>query len=164
MNYYIYTDGSARNNGQKNNYGAWGWVCVSEDDSRLDGRAVSTHNTTNQRMELMGAVDALESMLPFLKEEDTVIVYTDSAYLHNCYTQKWYDNWEKNGWQTTKRRPVVNADLWERLIPFFKNDFILFEKVKGHSDGETRHEKWNNYVDKIVQEASKKAKDENCNN
>ena len=108
--------------------------------------------TTNQRMELIAAAEALDYLfyneicVPF----DSIKIYTDSAYLHNCYAQKWYVNWQNNGWKTTKKQPVVNQDLWERLVRYFEMPEVEFLKVKGHADN-----KWNNYVDKLAVDASK---------
>lgn len=157
MIYSVYTDGSARNNGEKNNCGAWGWVNISGNE-KMDEKVAVEYDTTNQRMELMAAADALETIVPYLSKIDILTIYTDSAYLHNCYHNKWYQTWEKNGWKTTKKQPVANEDLWRRLLPFFENPQIFFSKVKGHADNSTPHEKWNDYVDKKVQEASAKAK------
>ena len=102
-------------------------------------------------MELIAAAEALEYLfynhlaVPF----DRVIVYTDSAYLHNCYTQKWYRNWQMNGWRNAKKEKVANQDLWERLVHFFEAPEVEFVKVKGHADNE-----WNNYVDNLAQSTS----------
>ena len=85
---------------------------------------------------------------------DQIAVYTDSAYLHNCYTQKWYRNWKLNGWKNAKKQPVANQDLWEKLIPYFDNSQIDFIKVKGHADNF-----YNNIVDEMAQKASMKAKE-----
>lgn len=159
MIYRIYTDGSARNNGGAKSWGAWGWVCVSQEGDKISGRTTATSNTTNQRMELMAAVEALETTAPLLETLDTIEVYTDSSYLCNCVNQNWYSKWETNGWKTTKRQEVINADLWRRLIPFFRDCRIKFLKVKGHADGSTEHEKWNAYVDNLVQNASAALKD-----
>ena len=100
MIFEVYSDGSTRNNGRADAIGAWAYVILNEGKNiHEDCRAEI--GTTNQRMELTGAVEALEYLfhnhlaVPF----DRVVVYTDSAYLHNCYTQKWYVNWQNNGWR-----------------------------------------------------------------
>ena len=80
---------------------------------------------------------------------DSVVVYTDSAYLHNCYQQKWYVNWQKNGWKNAKKQPVANQDLWKMLIPYFETFGIDFVKVKGHAGNQ-----WNEYVDDLAQTAA----------
>ena len=80
---------------------------------------------------------------------DHVEVCTDSAYLHNCVKQKWYVNWQNNGWKNAKKQPVANRELWERLIKWFDSPEVDFIKVKGHADNY-----WNNIVDDLAQTAS----------
>jgi ribonuclease HI len=150
MTFEIYSDGSTRNNGRADAVGAWAYVVLSEGKKIYEDCRVEV-GTTNQRMELIAAAEALEYLfhshlaIPF----DRVVVYTDSAYLHNCYTQKWYRNWQMNGWRNTKKEPVANQDLWERLVHFFEAPEVEFVKVKGHANNE-----WNNYVDGLAQGAS----------
>ena len=150
MTFEVYSDGSTRNNGRADAVGAWAYVILNgEEKVHEDCRAEI--GTTNQRMELIAAVEALDYLfyneicVPF----DSIKIYTDSAYLHNCYAQKWYINWQNNGWKTTKKQPVVNQDLWERLVRYFEMPEVEFLKVKGHADN-----KWNNYVDALAQGAS----------
>ena len=150
MKFEIYSDGSTRNNGRADAVGAWAYVILNEGKKIYEDCRVEV-GTTNQRMELIAAAEALEYLfynhlaVPF----DQVVVYTDSAYLHNCYTQKWYRNWQMNGWCNAKKQPVANQDLWERLVRFFEAPEVEFVKVKGHADNQ-----WNNYVDKLAQGAS----------
>ena len=102
--------------------------------------------TTNQRMELTAALNAcreVEKMDAFARAR----VYSDSAYLVNCWKQNWWRSWQVNGWKNSKKEPVANPDLWMGLIPFFEKvpngyDFI---KVKGHAGNE-----WNEIVDKMA--------------
>lgn len=150
MLFEVYSDGSTRNNGRADAVGAWAYVVLNNGEkAHQDCRAEI--GTTNQRMELIAAAEALEYLfhneiaVPF----DRVIVYTDSAYLHNCVTQKWYINWQNNGWRNSKKEPVANRDLWERLVKYFEMPEVEFVKVKGHADNE-----WNNYVDALAQGAS----------
>lgn len=150
MTFEIYCDGSTRGNGKENAVGAWAWL-VHEEGKIIHKACRAEANTTNQRMELTAAAEALEYvvntvMCPF---HDKVIVYTDSAYLHNCYTQKWYDNWQMNGWKNSKKQPVANRDLWERLIVFFDRAEVEFVKIKGHAGVE-----YNEIVDTMAQTAS----------
>lgn len=159
MIYRVYCDGSTRGNGQENAVGAWAYVIVNseyESMSRADVQAVS--GTTNQRMELQAAIEAIKAALPLCEKGDIIQIYTDSAYLHNCYKQKWYENWQKNGWKNAKKQPVANEDLWKELIPYFDTFGIEFYKVKGHTAGTTNHEMWNNYVDELAQNASARKK------
>jgi ribonuclease HI len=160
MIFEIYSDGSTRGNGKAGAVGAWAYVVLREGE-KFCYECQAVKDTTNQRMELTAAAEALEHLfyneicVPF----DRVIIYTDSAYLHNCYIQKWYVNWQNNGWRNSKKEPVANQDLWERLIKYFEMPEVEFKKVKGHADN-----KWNNYVDELAQKASEDLKNENSNN
>ena len=150
MLFEVYSDGSTRKNGQAGAVGAWAYV-VLNDSGKMHQDCRVEIDTTNQRMELMAAAEALEYLfyneicVPF----DRVVLYTDSAYLHNCYMQKWYANWQMNGWRNAKKERVANQDLWERLVKFFEMPEVEIVKVKGHADN-----KWNNYVDDLAQSAS----------
>ena len=158
MRFEIYCDGSTRGNGTSSAAGAWAYVIV-ECHQEIIRKCEAEANTTNQRMELRAAAEALDYVVyNFLTPFDQVVVYTDSAYLHNCYKQKWYKAWEINGWKNSKKQPVANQDLWERLIKYFEMPEIEFAKVKGHS-GITEHEKWNDVVDKMAQAASAELKE-----
>ena len=158
MKFEVYSDGSTRNNGRADAVGAWAYVVLNGEEIVYEDCRVEV-GTTNQRMELLAAAEALDYLfcneicVPF----DRVIVYTDSAYLHNCVTQKWYVNWQANGWRNAKKERVANQDLWERLVQYFDMPEVEFVKVKGHDTN-----KWNNYVDALAQGASanvKKVKD-----
>lgn len=150
MTFEVYCDGSTRGNGKENAVGAWAYV-ILQNNEKMFSKVVAVKNTTNQRMELEAAYSALNYLLmneicvPF----DSIKIYTDSAYLHNCYIQKWYVNWQNNGWMNSKKQPVANQDLWEKLIPFFEMPEVEFIKVKGHANN-----KWNCYVDELAQAAS----------
>ena len=152
MKFEVYSDGSTRNNGRADAIGAWAYVILQNGDKIHEDCRVEV-GTTNQRMELIAAAEALDYLfyneicVPF----DCVKIYTDSAYLHNCYTQKWYVNWQNNGWRNAKKEKVANQDLWERLVKYFEMPEVEFIKVKGHADN-----KWNNYVDELAQGASGK--------
>ena len=135
----IYCDGAASNNGYDNAVGGYGWVMELRGEAPLlyGGRK---ENATNNQMELTAMISALsflEGMLSRgeykLEDDEQVFVYTDSAYISNCYTQKWYLNWRHNGWVNSKREPVANKESWETLIPWFERPNIHIVKVKGHS-------------------------------
>lgn len=144
----IYTDGSCRRNGTQDAPGAWGYVVLDVEEKDIiceDYQAVK--GTTNQRMELEAVIQACEKVSDAVKYPfDEAYIHTDSAYIHNCLTQKWYVKWLENGWITSSKKPVSNQDLWKRLIPFFEDSHYSFFKVGGH-----RGIKWNEYVDKKVQ-------------
>lgn len=124
----IYTDG-----GYRERVGSWAWV------DPISGRSDSGVNTetTNQRMELKAALEAMDTFL----DEPNLTIVSDSAYLVNGMTDKWYEKWEKNGWINSKGEAVVSSDLWAGLARFAReNPTIKFEKVKGHS-GDPGNEK-----------------------
>lgn len=156
--YKIYTDGSCKGNGKKDAVGAFAYVIIGEGE---DGEEIiaeyadAYRNTTNNRMEMMAVIKALEKLeiITSLEEEKETLfansaIFTDSAYIHNCLKQKWYVNWQENGWVNSSKQPVKNKDLWERIIPYFNK--INFYKVKGHAG-----DKWNEYVDNLAQSQAK---------
>jgi len=126
----IYCDGACSNNQHKENRGGWGAILLYKGKGREISGAEK--NTTNNRMELLACIMALEAIKnPTLP----VSVFTDSAYLHNCLVQKWYQRWQKNGWLTAGKKPVENKDLWLTLLAL-KDRFphITFHKVAAHSN------------------------------
>lgn len=153
----IYTDGSCRGNGKKKSVGANAFVILDEEEKVIAEWAGAERNTTNNRMEMKAIINAISELEEYSYSAqvkiDKISIYTDSAYIHNCMKQKWYINWQKNNWLNSKKEPVKNKDLWEVLIPYFTNEKITFNKVKGHADN-----KWNNYVDELAQSASAKLK------
>ena len=165
MLFEVYSDGSTRNNGHADAVGAWAYAVLQNGEKIHEDCRVEVA-TTNQRMELIAAAEALDYL--FYNEIcvpcDKVIIYTDSAYLHNCYTQKWYVNWQSNGWRNSKKEPVANQDLWERLIKYFEMPEVDFKKVKGHAGNRNEHERWNDFVDVLAQGASEVLKNENSDN
>lgn len=158
MKFEIYCDGSSRDNGRTNSVGAWAYIIL------LDGTKITENwgtelGATNQKMELTAAKEAFCALLLMdFQSFDEVYVYTDSSYLQQCCSQKWYLKWLGNGWLNAKKEPVANKELWEELIPHFENPNMHFLKVKGHSNGNTTQEKWNCYVDGLAQTASQKLK------
>lgn len=123
MTMRIYTDGSCLGNPGP---GGWAWI---EEETRVNGVGGARY-TTNQVMELTAVLEALLAH----PDEDLTIV-TDSAYIINCFEEKWYDNWTGNG-RKRDGSPVANWDLWSAILQdlFFKRDGeIVFEKVKAHS-------------------------------
>jgi ribonuclease HI len=86
-------------------------------------------HTTNQRMELMAAIEALASIPGCRRVE----IYTDSSYVMNCFRDRWWVKWEANGWLGAAKQPVTNRDLWERLIAETRRHDVVWHKVKGHS-------------------------------
>lgn len=124
----IYCDGGCRGNQAEKNVGGWGAYLVwGEHEKELFG---GERNTTNNKMELMGAIEGLRA----IKNKNVPVdVYVDSAYVLNGITQ-WIFGWMKKGWVNSKKEPVANKELWQELLAQ-KNMFsdITFHKVKGHS-------------------------------
>ena len=122
----IYTDGACRGNPGP---GGWGAVLVyGKYEKELSG---GERETTNNRMELLGAISALEA----LKEPCEVILTSDSKYLTDAFLQGWVDSWRERGWRRGKEE-LKNPDLWERLYNLTKIHKIEFVWVKGHAGHE----------------------------
>ena len=119
----IYTDGACKGNPGK---GGWGALLTYGDNKReLCG---GEKETTNNRMEMMAAIKALQS----LKRQCNVALYTDSTYLRKGVLE-WMKNWKKNGWKTAAKKPVKNVDLWQQLDLIIQQHNIEWHWVKGHS-------------------------------
>lgn len=119
----IYTDGACKGNPGP---GGWGvFMQYKENKKELCG---GEKNTTNNRMELMAAITALET----LKKPSVVLLHTDSKYVLQGITE-WIDNWKKRGWKTAAKKPVKNEDLWRRLDSAIQKHKIDWVWVKGHS-------------------------------
>lgn len=136
----VYTDGAC-----SGNPGPGGWGAVLMFGDAVKEISGGEPRTTNNRMELTAAVRALE----MLKEPVRVRLHTDSAYMVNCFHEAWYERWERNGWKNSKKEPVENRDLWERLISQTRLHHVEFVKVKGHST-----DKWNNRCDELARAAA----------
>ena len=120
------------------------WAAIIIDAG--DERAVSGSepSTTNQRMELRGAIEGLAA----IPGRRRVNLYTDSAYVMNCFRDRWYERWERSGWLNSGKQPVANRDLWERLIAETRRHDVGWHKVRGHS-GEPLNER----VDRLARAA-----------
>ena len=123
----IHTDGGCSNNQKSENIGGWGAVLEYGDNIKeLYGGEI---NTTNNRMEMTALIEALS----VLKRKELYIeVFSDSAYLINCFREKWYVKWLKNDWKNSKKEPVENQDLWQKLLALTDGQHINFNRVKGH--------------------------------
>lgn len=145
----IYTDGSMKSDGHDFTKGTGAWAfAVVENETVIFTKDGTSFDTTNQKMELTACAEALKYASLHKYPDETVIIYSDSAYLINCCSQKWYANWEKNGWKNSKKEPVANKELWEQIIPYFKQPNYIFNKVKGHADN-----CFNNICDNLAQSA-----------
>lgn len=155
IKYKIYTDGATSNNKKGEGIGGYAFV-ITKDNEELCSDYDNEKNTTNNICELKGLIFACQTMENILvneSEEALCEFYTDSAYIHNCYKDKWYKNWQLNGWENSKGLPVANRELWEQLIPFFHKEYFEFYKVKGHNG-----DKWNEYVDKLAVKAREESR------
>ena len=148
----IYTDGATSNNGREGAVGGYAWAVVLNNEC-VDYAAHMVEPATNNICEMMAIIDACENVLPKLGEFDEVIIYSDSAYCINCYKQFWWKAWLHNNWVNSKKEPVKNRELWERLIPFFTDARFQFIKVKGHAGNKDKNSKWNEFVDDLAVKA-----------
>jgi ribonuclease HI len=122
----IHTDGACSGNPGP---GGWGVILTyGEHEKELKGGEA---HTTNNRMELMGAISALEA----LKRPSTVELHTDSKYVHDGIS-KWIHGWKRNGWKTAEKKPVKNVDLWQRLDQAIQRHEVHWRWVKGHAGHE----------------------------
>lgn len=119
----IYTDGAC-----SGNPGPGGWGAVLSYGGRERELYGPERATTNNRMEMMAAIRALES----LRRPATVHLHTDSTYLRNGIT-RWIHGWQRNGWLTSARTPVKNVDLWQRLVAAIARHEVRWIWVKGHA-------------------------------
>lgn len=138
---HIYSDGACRGNPGP---GGWGTLLVfNGTEKELYGAEA---DTTNNRMELMGAIMGLES----LTRSCEVVLTTDSTYVKNGITE-WIENWKKKGWKTAAKKPVKNKDLWQRLDEACQPHAIKWEWVKGHS-GHDENERVDQLANKAIDE------------
>lgn len=142
----LYTDGACSGNQNETNIGGWGAILeYGSHRKELYGGEI---NTTNNRMEMM----ALLSSLRALKRENlTIRVFSDSSYLMDCFRQKWYVNWQKNNWKTSKKTDVENKDLWMALLDETRKHTVSFYRVKGHVNLNNPNTNTENYYSKFIQ-------------
>ena len=122
----VFTDGACAGNPGP---GGWAWaVAPSGRPCGSGGEA----RTTNQRMELQAVLEALRA-LGVGSEAGSVEVVSDSTYVVNCFRDRWWANWQRNGWKNAKKQPVANADIWVPLVELVQSGDVRFRWVKGHS-------------------------------
>ena len=136
----IYTDGSCLKNP-----GNGGWAAIINIDNEVKKISGSVKDTTNNKMELMAPIKALQE----LKEQQPIEIYTDSQYVKLGITD-WIHKWIKNNWQTSKKEPVKNKDLWMQLYNLTKSFEIDWIWIKAHA-GNTLNEE----VDLLAKNAAK---------
>lgn len=127
----IYTDGACKGNPGPGGFGAI--LVYSGREKELSGGEA---NTTNNRMELLGAITALEK----LKEPCEVTLTSDSKYLVDAVTKGWVYSWKKKGWKKSDGKTALNIDLWERLLSLLETHKVEFVWIKGH-DGHAYNER-----------------------
>ena len=120
----IYTDGAC-----SGNPGPGGWAAILIDDGNEIELSGGESHTTNQRMELTGPIEGLRA----LTGRRAVAIHSDSAYVVNCFRDKWYLRWRANGWRNAQKKPVENRDLWETLLEVVEQHDVTWVKVAGHS-------------------------------
>ncbi|MCH5314296.1 MAG: ribonuclease HI [Eubacterium sp.] len=123
----IYTDGACSGNPGK---GGWGAILIyNETEKEFSGGEA---HTTNNRMELTAVIMALKK----LKEPCEVTLTTDSKYVCDAITKGWVYSWKNNGWKKADKKPALNVDLWEQLLPLLETHKVEFVWVKGHNGHE----------------------------
>ena len=135
----IYTDGSCLKNP-----GDGGWAAIININSQIKKISGSVKGTTNNKMELMAPIKALQEV----KEQKQIEIYTDSQYVKLGITN-WIHKWIKNNWQTSKKEPVKNKDLWMELYDLTKSHEIKWIWVKAHAGN-----KLNEEVDLLAKQAA----------
>jgi len=143
----IYTDGAC-----SGNPGPGGWGAILMCDGVKKEISGGNKDTTNNIMEITAVLEALK----LLKFPCELKIYSDSAYVVNCFKQKWIYNWQKNDWRTADKKPVKNKELWQELYELLNEHKFEFIKVKGHSDNE-----YNNRCDFLATNEIKKNGQEN---
>ena len=123
----IYTDGAC-----SGNPGPGGWGAILEYQGRERELSGGEANTTNNRMELLGVITALEA----LKEPCVVELYSDSKYVMDGLSKGWAESWRKNGWRKKDKKPALNPDLWERLLVLTEKHEVRCHWIKGHAENE----------------------------
>lgn len=138
----IYTDGSCDTTTRR---GGWGYLLRYGDQEKTASGFEA--DTTNNRMELTAAVEALTA----LTQPCRVVLMTDSQYLKNAFTAGWLKSWQRNGWQTSNRQPVKNQDLWLRLLELSGLHDLTWAWTKGHA-GHSENER----VDRLALQARRR--------
>lgn len=138
----IFTDGACLGNP-----GPGGWGAILRYNGTEKELSGGEPDTTNNRMELLGAIEALEA----LKEPCEVILTSDSQYLVSAIEKGWAVRWRQNGWMRNKSEPALNADLWERLLSLIATHRVTMRWVRGHA-GHPENER----CDRLAVEYAKK--------
>ena len=138
----IYTDGAC-----SGNPGPGGWGAILEWNGVEKEISGGAPETTNNRMELTGVIRALE----LLKESCVVELYSDSKYVIDALSKGWVYGWQKKGWIKSDKKPALNVDLWEQLLPLIDRHQVHYHWVKGHASNAK-----NNRCDELAVAESRK--------
>jgi ribonuclease HI len=143
----VYTDGACSGNPGP---GGWAWAVAPDGESNESGGEA---RTTNQRMELTAAIEAVRVNGPVARKgAKRLVIVSDSTYVVHCFRDRWWVKWKANGWRNSKREPVANADLWDQLIELYltfpEAERPDFQWVKGHSG-----DPMNDLVDRLAVDA-----------
>lgn len=125
MSYVIYTDGSCLGNPGA---GGWAAIVIDRETGEVSEHSGGARQTTNNRMELMAAIEALDS----IPVGSSIEIFTDSQYLRNAFEKNWLANWKRRGWVTSNKTPVLNQDLWLALDDLIASRDVSFNWVRGH--------------------------------
>lgn len=120
----IYTDGAC-----SGNPGPGGWGAILRYKSHEKEISGSERQTTNNRMELLAVIKALE----ILKEPCNVSIYSDSKYFCDAITKGWAQKWKENNWRRGKSGPALNSDLWDKILKLLENHSVKIHWIKGHA-------------------------------
>lgn len=121
----VYTDGACSGNPGP---GGWAWAVAPTGDPQGSGGEPST---TNQRMELLAVLNALQVLGT---QAGAIEVVSDSQYVVKCFNEAWWEGWLRRGWKNSQRQPVANRDLWEPLIDLVRErGDVTFRWVRGHN-------------------------------
>ena len=138
----IYTDGAC-----SGNPGPGGWGAILRYGEKTKELSGGEKNTTNNRMELMGVISALQA----LNQPCRVQLYTDSQYVVNAMEKGWAVSWRAKGWRRSNKEPALNPDLWQQLLDLCEQHEVTFHWVKGHAEN-----KYNNRCDELAVAAREK--------
>lgn len=145
---FVYTDGACSGNPGP---GGWAWAVAPDGERRAIGASTST---TNQRMELTAAMEAVRANAPIAAAESKrLVIVSDSTYVVNCFKDRWWERWMRNGWKNARKEPVANGDLWRDMIDLYlsfpEGGRPDFEWVKAHNG-----DPMNELVDRLAVGAS----------